>query len=346
MIVLTVFILVSSSYPQINQTIGDFEGEIKSGDMIIGKRPFIGTFEFESLPEPLKPTRVNFTFEVNRGSSPSYDREWEIRLTYHPKGIRILSDTVFYWPQPHNLGDQYTGYFEFSPLCSGLWNISFHLHGASMITSLNIAYTLDQDGNIIDIGKEDDVRGYDIVSTFFNEDSIYFTQMRIGPRELFKYNFVVKPLFRIGDTSTITYYLTALGDAPAGVDIEVDVDNMQITSLPERISEPVMTGDTLILNIKVIPRAITDEHRISLKLKNSEKDDPDFKYSKIICGSVFKNDGKLRFTRDMLGSDIEQQLLPEVYQVGNPGFDEAVIIPKEESKKIIRREHYKVKNEN
>jgi len=345
-ILLTILLLVSTSYPQINQTIGDFEKEVSVAGLG-GPRPFVGTFEFETLPQPLTPTRVYFTFEVNDEMYSKPDDVWVIRLTYHPKGVRMIGDTVFYWPEPHTLGAQYNGYFEFVPLCSGRWDFTFCQDGAGWLAALKIAYTLDQDGNIIDIGKEAHVRGYDIVSTFFNEDSIYFTQMGIGPRELFEYNFVVKPLFRIGDTSTITYYLTALGDALEGVDIKVNADNMQIISLPERISKPVLTGDTLILNMKVIPRAIRDEHIITVNLKNEEKDNRDIKHGQIICVSVFNNNGTLRYIHDdKRALPAEQSLLPDAYPEGKYGFDEIVIIPKDVSKKIIRKEHYKIQNNN
>ncbi|MDD3731860.1 MAG: hypothetical protein PHU88_05735 [candidate division Zixibacteria bacterium] len=277
-IVPIVLFLSAVSHPQVNRTIGDFEKEVSVAGLG-GPRPFVGTFEFETFPKPLTPTRVYFTFEVNDKMYSKPDDVWVIRLNYHPKGVRMLSDTVYYWPGPHELGNQYNGYFEFVPLCSGKWDFTFCQDGAGWLVALKIAYTLDQDGNVIDIGKEPHVRGYNIVSTFFNEDSIYFTQRGIGPRELFKYNFVVKPLFRIGDTSTITYYLTALEDAPDGVDIKVNADNMQIISLPERISKSVFTGDTLILNIKVVPRSIRDEHLIIVNLKNLEKDTRDNKHS-------------------------------------------------------------------
>ncbi|MFZ5979669.1 MAG: hypothetical protein ACOYVF_03475 [Candidatus Zixiibacteriota bacterium] len=344
---LILVLTISSCYSQVNTVIGDYEKEVNwSGDG--GPRPFIGTFNFETIPEPLKPTRVDFTLEVNSDIYVNQDDKWEVILNYPHKGVQLLCDTVFTWAGPHIIGDQYTGYFEFVPLCSGNWRFLLHLNGVSMISALDFAFKLNQDGNIVALGKTKDVRGYEIpICTFFNNnDSVFIGQQGHVSDELFEYNYVVKPIFNVGDTSVIIYYLTALENAPNGVDIEINVDNMDVITLPKKISKPVLKGDTLILNLQVVPRAIKDEHRIIIILKNNKHTDNDYKQSIITCGSVFNDDGTARFIRDDLGTTIKHELLPNVYPVGNPGNDEAIIIPKEVNREVIRKEHYKIRNEN
>ncbi|MDD3731861.1 MAG: hypothetical protein PHU88_05740 [candidate division Zixibacteria bacterium] len=62
---------------------------------------------------------------------------------------------------------------------------------------------------------------------------------------------------------------------------------------------------------------------------------------------MFKNNGTLRFIHDDYNAlPAEQSLLPDAYPEGKSGFDEIIVIPKEESKTIIRRKHNKELKEN
>ncbi|MBU0984200.1 MAG: hypothetical protein KKA42_10045 [candidate division Zixibacteria bacterium] len=54
-------------------------------------RLFVGTFDFESLPGPLQPTRVDFTLEVTREAYPP-DTAWRIHIWHNRPGIRLLTD--------------------------------------------------------------------------------------------------------------------------------------------------------------------------------------------------------------------------------------------------------------
>lgn len=338
-----VLINFSTALSDINRIISDFEIERAHGN-IGGKLPFLGSFEFETLPEPLKPVRVKFHLSVNDTSSSLPVGDWEIRLLYSSKVMKLLSDSVFYWQGFHDYGDQYSNYIEFVPLCSGTSGFSLHLHGTPTMLAVGIQYSFDIDGKLISIEK---ASLYPVcnsaITTFFDQDSVRIikkTNPTIGPEELFLYTYVVKPPFHIGDTSTITYNLVALHDAPEGVDYYIRTKYMELESWPERISQPVYKGDTLELKVKVIPTPIKEAHEIIISLNDGNTNKREIKSSFIKCSTVFKNDSTLAYITDKEIYEFEEERLPSIFPSRKKDtYDEYIHISFDEDKKIDHRKY-------
>jgi hypothetical protein len=114
--VIALFFACAFTHGQVEQVISDFP--IKCGTPPEGgERPFVGTFEFETLPEPLQVTGVNFELRATDIKFPHImDNDWLLRLHYLDNVVRVLSDTIFSWSGPHNPGDIFTGRIDFIPL--------------------------------------------------------------------------------------------------------------------------------------------------------------------------------------------------------------------------------------
>jgi hypothetical protein len=340
-VILCTVLLHSPSKAQINQKIDISDVEVWIGPHQEGVRPFIGSFEFQTLPAPLEPTRIHFVLEVSSDARYLPKGDWEIHLRYHPKTMRLIGESVFVWPPPHPIGATYSGSFEVVPLGSSQRNIAVYMPGYGRNLALTITWCLDPDGNLTFLGTPDDRPRCDhTICTFFSPNSVHVVQSyaKPVPEQLFRYSYTVIPPFRIGDTSTITYTLTAVNDAPHGVDIEIMASGMQIVSLPEPITTPVLPGETVQLQMRVVPQPITGIRGVTILLSSNAKAPPSARQSVIPCEAVFHDNGDLRFVSDIDLSTIDKDLLPKTFRKARSGDNETVRISKEDGK--IKRRVY------
>jgi len=131
---------------QIRDHIGDYQIDV-GWSHSEPWRIFIGEYDFATLPEPLQPTTVSFLLEATEWSARIQDADWVVKLGYEPKYMRVLSESEFFWPAPHNPGDRFSGSFEFMPLISGYWEFRVHLPGYRA-TFLPVGLCFDPDGNL------------------------------------------------------------------------------------------------------------------------------------------------------------------------------------------------------
>ena len=151
-IILTIGI-TSSPTAQVNNHISDYaiDARESSGPESF-RRPFVGEYEFETLPKPLKPTKVNFTLEVNQFPWPIPQEDWEVVVGYERKYMRLIGDSSFFWPAPHQTGDRFSGSFEFVPLISGYWEFGLCLpHSRDLWLPVGLCF--DPDGNLTYLGN-------------------------------------------------------------------------------------------------------------------------------------------------------------------------------------------------
>ena len=316
-----VFILItaitSSPTAQVNSHIGDYAVDVGWPSMAEPYRIFVGEFDFVTLPEPLKPTRVNFTLETTEWSARIQDADWTVKLGYEPKYMRVLDESEFFWPAPHNPGDRFSGSFEFVPLISGYWEFRFHLPGYRA-TFLPVGLCFDPDGNLTYLGnqKRQSVNCNYPMTTFFNEDSVHIIQVhefRKSPNHLFSYEMIIKPPFRIDDTSTVIFRFEALDDFPDGVFMRFETLSANLTTLPDGIAGPVHKGDSVLVRVTAVPLPIINYGLFHLDLS----DGPDFgmegsRIQTIFCTAVFNADGGLRMVGDECLS-VGDSALPGLY---------------------------------
>ena len=331
------FLTFSSTnvFPEINKVINDYEYE-RSYSGIGGKLPFRGTFEFETLPVPLQEVHVNFTLSVNDTSDYLPKDDWLVKLTYSPKRMRVISDSVFVWSGLCNYGDQYLGSFSFIPLITGDIGFSFHLDGTDLLLALSVEMVFDLDGNLIALGKPNEIPSFNDIPycTFFNQDSIsILKESNPGTHDLANYSYVIKPPFRIGDTSTIFYQLIAVQNAYEGMNMILRSELMDIVSWPSRIEEPVHEGDTIILEVKVVPLPFRNVHTMILQVDDGNPDKRQVNSSIIPCFTIYHNSGELRLVSDISSLKEKENVLPlpTAYPLGKTGLYEEIIIPKEET---------------
>ncbi len=332
-VILAVFLLAAPLAAQVNQHIDGYNPEVnlKFVNLPDGRRPFVGRFDFEKLPAPLEPVRVDFTLEVSRDFLVP-EGDWKIHLVWNCKAVRLLGDSIFVWPGPHPLGGTYSGSFELVPLRSGLHKFMLYMFD-NVDGALDVHWCFDQDGNLTFLDKIELSNHYNDCNrqqcTFFNKDSVYVLRHGGEPSDddLFLTDFTVKPVFRIGDTSTVRYRLTAVDDLPNPLQIQIYAEGMKVVSEPQRIAPGIVKGDTVYYEIKAVPLPVRDIHLLSLLVQDKSKRSGE-RYDNIIpCESVYDDDGNLRFIGDgSLWAGVADSLLPKSFRPMREGDRESIII--------------------
>ncbi len=328
LIILTFSLLSASVAGQINQRIDNYSHQVDHlyGDLT---RPFVGSFDFVTLPEPLQPTRVNFTFEVLHEHVP--DGDWTMKVYYQPKVMRLMSESTFVWPGPHPVGAIYSGTMEFIPLASGLHGFSVALKGQEG-GRLFVTWCLDQDGQLTYLGQPNSrIDCSRTTCTFFNEDSVHIMQQVRDPHpgELFSYSITVQPPFVIGDTSTVRYRLTAVEDILNEIDIRLNALSMQLVSEPNGIPCPLHQGDEVEVVFRVVPLAVRDRQGVVLQLRLPSETISERRNQPIPCYGVFYDSGELRFIADETLNFIDTVLLPTAFRPSGPGDFETIQVFKD-----------------
>ncbi len=271
-----------------------------------GVRVFTGSFDFEQLPAALQQTRVHFNLTAVRGDVPNFDEDWIIKLNYLHGTIRLLSDTIFYWPGPHKEGDIFGGYIEFIPNLSSKWDMDIYwqpsakAHQFGQIKNgISFYWCINEDGQLIDLGVPGDHEGNLSKSRvfFFDKDSVYISQY-LGPydNELFKYNLIIKPIPKTGDSSTIYLNLKAIKDIVGGCDIRLIGNSISFMKIPSRIDYPISMGQNVKLELGFIPEKVRAVNGINIEFSmGSSIKERIANFQRIHCSFIFNNDGTLRY---------------------------------------------------
>jgi hypothetical protein len=311
--VAAVVILATSGMGQISTTVTDFPTVVnrKFTNLHEKRRPFVGTFEFLAVPEPLTPVKVNFTLEV---VEPKHlpEGDWTVRIFHYHKDVRLLTDSLLTWPGSHEPGATLTGMLEFVPLTSGHKWLKLWVPGFSD-GELTVQWCFDQDGVLMFLGKAEDKPSFAHPPdcTFFDEDSVHIVQRyEADPQDwkLFSYEISIVPPFRIGDTSTVTYFLTALRDVSIMSGLEINCRNSRIVGWPEAGLPPAVRGETQAVRIRVVPDAIRDIHSLDL-IPGSGRS--------IQCCYMFREDSTLRLIADHGLHRVEDLKTPSLRQSGS-----------------------------
>jgi hypothetical protein len=349
-LMILMIVVTSGAWGEINRRIESYDpiyvrkiGDRRQG----GPRPFVGRLEFENLPEPLKPTRVNFTLEVPDNDCRFQDRDWGLRLHYLDNAARVTSDTVFEWPGPHFPGDIYTGYIEFAPLMSGQWGMALYvsriegLEGVQMPTGtgLEFEWCLDEDGQLQYLGNVVGLteRCYPLRTFFFGNDSVWITQYpEERGSEAFEYEILISPIPGIGDTMTIRYFFTANLDIPDGCGLQIFAASVDVVSDPERLDYAIQEGQMIEYTLAIRPKAVRNEHTITLSILY---DTPDgHRHGQTVsCRFVFNEDGSLRYVNNSGFDPARKDIYPESFPWANAARDHLNIVWDSTRKEFIRK---------
>lgn len=322
---------------QIQQEIGDYPLEW-GRSLRGGLRPFVGSFKFINLPEPLKPVKVNFTLEATgKGLRPEhYNEDWTIRLLHLDNYTRLLSDTLFYWPGPHNPGDKFSDYIEFIPLQSGQNGMTLYLFGFGQMqgvgaseSGLTFQFCLDEDGQLeyLGPGVTSSKWHFPICTFFFGPDSVRIVQ---HPEErdnyAFEYKIVIKPLPQIGDTTMIYYYLTANNDMPDGCEMEVYGLSMEYISTPEPLDFPISRGQKTDFILKAVPKAVRNNHGVTLSFNYYTPPDIHRHGQTIPCRFVFNSGSTLKYINNIGFNYAPENIYPDNLPCANADYDNIYIL--------------------
>jgi hypothetical protein len=314
----------SISTAQVNQTLefkpfDDFPG------VRMAPRVLSGQVYFETLPQPLTPTKVRFDIHFNSVANyvgdEGLERDTVVHIACSQRQMRV-SDTLFVWQGPIYTDEPFTGEFEVTPLMSGVNSLSIHLLD-QRVGVLEIRWCFDVDGNLHYLGNPADpnqkgspeCNRATYPAIFFSDDSIAFEP---GPtsgassQNLLRFRCIVEPLPQIGDTSGITCRMTALKDVLERVDIGMNARGIQIVQPPDPVIPPLLKGDQATAMATFVPLPVNGPHELTLTFSLS----PSHPGQVIPLSLVFNDDGTLRFmgNRFNYNADIPQKYLPTAFQ--------------------------------
>lgn len=276
------------------------------------------TFDFQVLPGPLTTAQATLILEIVRGQAgDTFEGDWEFSIGANPTTVKWLSDQTVIWAGNKVHGDQLVVHIEFISVRSGSNGFSFafsHLLGQGY--GVRVAWCLDGDGQLLGLYNPKHNRMVPCTgagSFFFDQDSVSIPEPNItsDARIPFNTRMTVTPPFRIGDTSTVRFYLTAKETIPGGLDFRFSTVHMAIISFPDRVDYSISAGETVEFAVDVVPAAVRNVQTIGLE------SDFDFhttgresRLSTQACSAVFNEDGSLRYI-DFYGlGQIDKGLLP------------------------------------
>lgn len=314
--------LVVSAVAQVSLVVDDFPA-VAYRSPVTHYRPFLGRFEFERPPQPLEPVTVRYRLEpcLDRPVRPG---DWNMRISFDPKYLRLEGDSLFMWPGPHVEGNVYEGQFTVTPLTSGLHGFSVYMIFPDNIyagpnLSLEVLWCIDADGNLSLLGRPPETGTLTCTLqswSFFTPDSISMREHVLGknPGQRITWQAVVKPAFRIGDTSIVHYTLTALEDIVEPIGIEIGLEGMQLVKYPEKINPPILAGTVIERELAVVPIAIRELNAVGFTLYCVGPDGLWDGYTAIGCTAVFNDDGSLRLAGNTHPTSSYDGLLPSTFR--------------------------------
>jgi len=343
--ILTVLI-AQSAIGQINQTI--VFDTTKYYFPKPGKWDFVGTFEFESLPQPLKNTRVNFELVAIRDDPDQVTGgDWQIRLLHQENVAKVVSDTLFTWPGPHKRGDRFTGVIEFIPLMSGNWTMILVNNCTGRVPApeimiyrgISFQWCLDEDGELHSLdqfGIQSACTGAKTV--FLTSDTLHFMQFPHNHGAfLCDYEIFITPIPHIDDTSTIIFNLKANARVTPLFDVAIGTNSTDILYEVKNFDFSMPSGDSLIFPVRFVPRLVGQICSINLVF-NDRSPNSDRKYQRqsISCGFIFGNDGRLRYCGAENFGSVPEEKYPKVpYRRDHPLY-----VPKDTTVILHRHKWY------
>jgi len=146
------------------------------------------------------------------------------------------------------------------------------------------------------------------------------------PREAISYHYTISPPFRIGDTSTVRYYLTTNYSLTSDSEVQLGTSGMKLVSNLMPVRGGINKGETLEYEIQIVHLDVRDVHKLFLRLIHMPAQGGDTCYSDIACYSLYNNDGSLRLVSDRTLWDVDSTLLPTAFRPMGEGDREEITL--------------------
>lgn len=314
----------SISIAQISQTL-EFRPFDNFPGVRMAPRILSGHVYFETLPQPLKKTKVRleiyFNSVANYVGDKALERDTLVHIIYSKRQMHV-SDTLFVWPAPIYTNEPFTGEFEVTPLMSGASTVSIHLID-QRVGALEVRWCFDVDGNLHYLGNPADpnqkgsseCNSGTYSAIFFEGDSIAFAPSPTSTApsyDIVNFSCVIKPPPIIEDTSTIICEVLAIEDIVDTIDIRVDARGVEVVDATELMISPLLLGQKTSVVVQFIPLPVNGPHDLSLRFLT-----PFPQPGQVIPLSfIFNDDGTLRFLGNGFNynADIPHTYLPTAFQ--------------------------------
>ena len=325
-IIVILLFMVNAVNAQVNQ---QFTFDVNKAPAWSGTRHsyYTVTFNIHDIPAPNKPVKVDYSIEVIKECKDRAfsNGDWVFKLYYYDKTAWVSGDTLFTWPGPHDLGQTYTGSFNFMPLVSGNWDITIYYQGhdgyllpSNYLDGISLQWCLDEDGEIYYLGQ----KRYDYKETcenakvtYFSEDSVIF---KLFPEQrgqgIYEYEIKITPIPKINDTCTIFFDLRPNKDVSEDCRMYLRTYGMTLPCPPDEFGPPFLNGQKALYSVKFVPMPFREEHRIDIFLSSNVEHADNNLTQTIGCSMIFDDNGNLKyFGRDLTGLPAEKysSKLPE-----------------------------------
>jgi hypothetical protein len=261
-------------------------------------------------------------------------------MDFIDNAVQIGGDTAFQWPGPHKVGSIFTGSFEFTPLRSGDWDITLYcrrpafFHISQQIKAgIGFRWRLSPEGELRYLGKQGIVPDGCMTpkSFFYKGDSIHIKpSSEASLNSAFQYSVLIEPIPKIGDTSTVHYYLRANKDIPEGCDIIIGYWGIEVSSPPKAMAHHISKGEQVELSLKIIPMPINSELSLNLMITYG-LDSRNRPNSQSIANSfIFNNDSTLKLISDRPFPPFQEDLFPNKLQPRESGIGNVIDIRRDD----------------
>lgn len=339
LVCLSFTIFFSSALSEVNQRIEDYVPKF-TYQKREWYRPFIGTVNISSLPSPLKETKVDFHLFIPETITWIDQSDWIIKLNYSPGKVKLLTDSIFTWYGPHEMGGVFNGTFTFVPMASGFNEFTIYQERSieklsirsKLVPGLKIGWCLDENGDLQFLGNPQfkNIDCYPLKTHYFANDTVYVSGEQQS-NDLFDYEIRIYPIPRIDDITTLHFKMMANTDLPDGVDLRIDAYNGQLVSFPENLGASVYKGETVEFQIQYIPMAVASGQKVILQFSRDfgnktlrAKD-----RQQIACIFQFNDSGRLRFVNNQ-AFRVPERYIPTSLPVKTvPKLDVVIIHSKE-----------------
>jgi hypothetical protein len=270
--------------------------------------------DFQGLPQPLKPVQATVTVTCDRDTTNlSMMYGLGLEFGFYRDQIDWVGERKVSLGDQLQAGDVRTIPIKFTLLQSqGILIIRC----GSADQDLPVGWCFDENGRLVHLGISPPICD-NVPTVFFEGDSLKMPTP--GPprpkTNLVDAYYTVVPPFRVGDTSTVCFHLTALHSFLDGFDMQINYGHMSLVGVPEAVKGQVSAGQTLDICVQVVPLAFREQHEITLVIKRPDGPSDEIRSDEFLpIVAYFSNDGSLMYVHNRYLDLPEEKLskgLPE-----------------------------------
>lgn len=276
-----------------------------------GNRIFNGVIDIPVLPQPMEKTKVEIKLtvadDIEQHKLGFLEQDWNLKLYHLDNATKIIGDSLYYWPGPHKVSDEYFISFEFVPLMSGKYSICINfdrpdnrLSPGAFFRGVSFEYCFNEIGELLLLdGAAKRPRDSYITPrvNFIKGDTIILKQYPQRKNSFaFEYEVIITPIPKIGEVSNITYRFTANENLPYGSNLDISTTGFNVLSQPRKLDKAINKDDYFEYSFDIKPEPINGENLIVMHFEYaSESASSGISSQTIPIGFIFENDSTLKF---------------------------------------------------